>query len=97
MFTPVTVLTQPGCRACHRVMQKLDDAEIDYDVVDISLNNEAYTYATQVLKAKAVPVVLTDTHEPIIGYQPEKLDELIDHFRIAEEAIHDYAWEGDND
>lgn len=83
-FTPVTVYTKPGCRPCHRVQQKLEDAGIDYDVVDITKNSEAYTYVTHTLKAKSVPVVVTDTHEPIIGYQPGELEELIEYLTASD-------------
>lgn len=80
-YPPVTVYGQPGCRPCKRTRALLDGAEIDYEYVDLTVNDDARTYVTSVLKASSVPVVVSDTHDPIIGYQPDKLRALIDHHR----------------
>ncbi|QFG11570.1 NrdH-like glutaredoxin [Mycobacterium phage BogosyJay] len=87
MFAPITIYTQPGCRPCHRIMQKLDDNGIDYDVVDLTRNDEAKTYVTTILKATSVPVIVTDTHDPIIGYDPQKLAELIEYYTASETGL----------
>ena len=94
---PVTIYTRRQCRACDRVKAKLEENGIDYDTVDIDLNYDAYTYVTQVLGAKAVPVIVTDTHKPIIGYHPDKVEELIKRLSSPYEGIHDYVYEGEND
>lgn len=87
LFAPVTVYTQRGCQPCERVKQALEDAGIEYDAVDIALNDEARTYVVDVLKALSVPVIVTDTHESIIGDQPEKLAELIDYYTSSETGV----------
>ncbi|BBC43617.1 glutaredoxin [Mycobacterium phage AN9] len=87
MFAPITVYTQPKCRGCERVKDQLDKAGVDYDVVDLTKYDEAKTYVTHVLKASSVPVIVTDTHEPIIGYQPDKVDELIDYYTASETGL----------
>ncbi|QFG08639.1 NrdH-like glutaredoxin [Mycobacterium phage Vanisoa] len=87
MFAPITIYTQPGCRPCHRIMQKLDDNGLDYDVVDLTRNAEAKTYVTDVLKASSVPIIVTDVLDPIIGYDPTKLDELIEYFTASETGL----------
>jgi len=89
----VTVYTKPGCRACDRVKAKLDEFNVPYQAVDITRNEEAYTYVTQVLKSKSVPVIVSDVYEPILGYDPLKLRELIDYVKL--EGLHDYVYEGD--
>lgn len=68
-------------------MQKLDDAGIDYEVIDLTRNADAKTYIMNVLKATSVPVIVTGTHKPIIGYHPEKLDELIDYYTASETGL----------
>lgn len=83
LFAPLTVYTQPGCQPCRLVKKRLDDAGIEYEAVDISKNDEARTYVTEVLKASSVPVIVTDTHDPIIGFRSDQLAEL----------IHDYVYE----
>ncbi|QNJ55844.1 NrdH-like glutaredoxin [Mycobacterium phage PainterBoy] len=87
LFAPITIYTQPGCRPCHRIQQRLEDAGVDYDVVDITRNEEAKAYVTGVLKARSVPVIVTETHEPIIGDQPDKVDELIDYYTASETGL----------
>lgn len=76
-YPPVTVYSKPGCLPCKRVLAKLDGAEVPYDLVDLTMNDDAYTYVTSVLRASSVPVVVSDVSEPIIGYQPDQLRELI--------------------
>jgi glutaredoxin-like protein NrdH len=76
---PITVYTRPDCRPCKRVLARLLGAELEFEVVDLSepVHAEALNYVTNVLKATSVPVIVTDTHDPIIGYQPEKMKSLI--------------------
>lgn len=87
LFAPITVYTQPHCKPCERVKEKLTKAGIQFEAVDLTLNNEAYDYVTKVLKVRSTPVVVSDTHEPIIGYQPEKLQELIDYYTSSETGV----------
>lgn len=77
-YPPVTVYTQPHCLPCKRVLAKLRGAEIPHEVVDLTENDDARSYVTNVLKATSVPVVVSDVHPPIIGYHPDKLKALID-------------------
>ncbi|AMW64137.1 glutaredoxin [Mycobacterium phage EvilGenius] len=87
MFAPVTVYTQPLCKPCDRVKEKLTAAGIEFDAVDLSANAEAYTYVRDVLKARSTPVILTDAFDPIIGYQPDKLAELVEYFTASETGL----------
>lgn len=83
------VYTQPGCLPCKRVINKLLEAGVPIEVVDISLHEEAKTYVTQVLGAKSTPVIVSDVMEPILGYQPDKLKELI--VTLNADKIHDHV------
>lgn len=78
-MSDVTLYTSTVCQLCDRTKLRLWDAEIDFDIVNLDLPGfeEARTYVTQVLGAKSVPVVVSDVHPPIIGYQPDKLKRLI--------------------
>ncbi|ASR86160.1 NrdH-like protein [Mycobacterium phage BobSwaget] len=87
LFAPVTVYTQPLCKPCDRVKEKLTAAGIEFEAVDLLQNAEAYTYVKNVLKASSTPVIVTDTHDPIIGYQPDKLAELIDYHTASETGL----------
>ncbi|AHJ86422.1 hypothetical protein 40AC_59 [Mycobacterium phage 40AC] len=87
LFAPVTVYTQPLCKPCDRVKEKLTEAGVEFDAVDLMANAEAYTYVRDVLKASSTPVIVTDALDPIIGYQPDKLSELIDYFSASETGL----------
>lgn len=80
LFAPVTVYGQRECRPCLRVCAKLSEADIDFDYVDLSTNEEAKSYVVNVLEASTLPVVVSDHFETIIGYQPDKLKLLIESF-----------------
>ncbi|QBJ01143.1 NrdH-like glutaredoxin [Mycobacterium phage Arissanae] len=87
MFAPITIYTQPGCRPCHRVQEKLEEAGLDYDVVNLLTNEEAKTYVTKVLNATSVPVIVSDVRDPIIGYQPDELADLINYLTTSETGL----------
>lgn len=74
----IVVYTQPDCRPCKRVIQKLEDAGIDHEVVDLSKNLIARDYVTKVLRVSSTPIVESDEGTLIAGYQPDKLKKLIE-------------------
>ncbi|EHB47640.1 glutaredoxin [Mycolicibacterium rhodesiae JS60] len=87
MFAPVTVYGQPNCKYCVVAVKKLEDAGVKFDYVDLTKNAEAKTYVIDVLKARMVPVVVDDIHTPIVGDNPEKLQELIDYYTASETGL----------
>jgi glutaredoxin-like protein NrdH len=76
----LTVYTQPGCLPCKRVIQKLEEAGIHPDVVDISEDLLAKEYVTKFLQAKSTPVIEAPGFDAVLGYQPDKLKEIISAF-----------------
>lgn len=76
---PITIYTTPSCRPCKRVIGQLEKSGLEFQVVDLSLpeHADAKTYVTEVLGARSTPVVVSDVHDPIIGYEPLKLKALI--------------------
>lgn len=87
LFAPVTVYTQPGCKPCTVVKEMLEEAGIDYDAVDVTLNNEAFDYVTKVLKLRSTPVIVTDTHAPIVGDDRDALLDLINYYTASETGL----------
>lgn len=79
-YPPVTLYTKPNCPGCNLVKTKLAEAGVEFEVVDITENDEAYTYVTQVLGAQGVPVIVSEDLEPIIGFRRERLRELIERY-----------------
>lgn len=87
MTAPVTVYTQPGCKPCDAVKERLAQAGVEFEAVDISVNDEARSYVVNVLKARSTPVVVTYTHPPILGNKQDQLDELIDYYTASETGL----------
>jgi arsenate reductase-like glutaredoxin family protein len=77
----VAVFTQPDCRPCKRVIDKLTEAGISINVIDISQDILAKEYVTRFLQAKSTPVIEAPGFDAVIGYQPDKLKEIIGAFR----------------
>lgn len=77
----VTVYTQPLCRPCDRVKNKLLAAGIDFEEVDILQDDKAYSFLKYTLGAQSTPVVIGPEGWTIVGYQPDKLKDLIDALR----------------
>lgn len=77
---PVTIYTQPGCRPCARVKSLFVANGIGLEVVDITENEDARTYVVEVLRASSVPVVVTDDFDPVVGYQPDMYQQIIDRY-----------------
>lgn len=73
----IYLYTQPTCLPCKRVASKLLDAGIDHQVIDVTKNLLAADYVKRVLQAKSTPIVETEDGEVIVGYQPDKLSDLI--------------------
>ena len=83
----ITVYTQSACQPCRLVKKRLSDAGIEFREFNILEDQRAYEYVRDVLKAGSVPVIVTETHDPIIGFRPDQLAEL----------IHDYVYEESDD
>ncbi|AOE44674.1 NrdH-like glutaredoxin [Gordonia phage Strosahl] len=87
LFSPVTVYGQPSCKPCERVKSQLEEAGVEFEYVDISANDEARTYVTGVLKARSTPVIVTDAHDPIIGYDTSKIRSVIEYYTASETGL----------
>ena len=73
--------TQPGCRPCKRVLSKLLEAGLPHRAVDVTTDPAAKQMLVD-MNAKAVPVVVADGYNPIVGYQPDLLKYLIETYRL---------------
>lgn len=91
----VTVYTQPDCLPCKRVIAKFQEAGIEVEVVDITKDLFARDYVERCLHAKSTPVVEAAGFDVIVGYQPDKVKQLIDELTLFYKDIHDYVYEGE--
>ena len=70
----VTVYTLPSCVQCESTKKVLDKNNIEYSVVDLSLDDSAYEMV-KALGYQAAPIVIAgDDHWS--GFRPDKLGAL---------------------
>lgn len=71
----ITLYTKPACVQCKATKRALDKAGLDYEMVDISVNEEAREYI-MALGYLQVPVVMADG-EHWAGFRPERISNLV--------------------
>ncbi len=67
----VVVYTKPACVQCNATYKALDKAEIQYKVVDISVDTEAREYVMALGYLQA-PVVVADS-DHWSGFRPDRI------------------------
>ena len=69
-----TVYTKPACVQCDATKRLMDSLGINYETVDITKDEAAYTKIVD-MGYQSVPVVITD-HGAWAGFQPDKISTL---------------------
>ncbi|MGK2881580.1 MAG: glutaredoxin-like protein NrdH [Mycobacterium sp.] len=70
----VTVYTKPACVQCNATYKALDNQGIDYDIVDISLDDDARDYVMALGHLQAPVVVAGSEHWS--GFRPDRIRSL---------------------
>lgn len=70
----VTVYTKPACVQCTATKKALDKAGIDYNLVDITTDDDALAYVKG-LGHQAAPVVVTEDAD-WSGFRPDRIKAL---------------------
>ena len=70
----VTVYTKPSCVQCNATYRALDSKGIEYEVLDLSIDENALAQVKELGYLQA-PVVITDEGH-WSGFRPDKIDEL---------------------
>lgn len=80
-MSQVTIYTRTVCKLCDQVKIKLGQAGIQFETVNLDLpeHTDARSYVENVLRARSVPVTVSDGFLPIFGYQPEKIKQLVEY------------------
>ena len=81
----VVVYTKPRCPQCDATKRKLDQLDIEYTTVDISLDDEAREYVLSLGYQQAPVVVFGDNHWS--GYSPDRLAKLDEYFDQVHQQI----------
>lgn len=70
----ITIYSKPSCMQCSATYRALDNKGLAYSVVDISQDDEAFSYV-QTLGYRQVPVVVAgDSHWA--GFRPDMINRL---------------------
>lgn len=67
----ITLYTKPACVQCTATKKALDKAGLEYDVVDISLDDEARDYVMALGYLQAPVVVVGESHWS--GFRPDRI------------------------
>ena len=70
----ITVYTKPACVQCTATKKALDKAGVDYEMVDISLDDEARDYVMALGHLQAPVVVAGESHWS--GFRPDRIKAL---------------------
>ncbi|MEU4414006.1 glutaredoxin-like protein NrdH [Nocardia salmonicida] len=70
----VTVYTKPACVQCNATYKALDKVGVDYDVIDISENDEARDFVMALGYLQAPVVVAGEDHWS--GFRPDRIKSL---------------------
>ena len=70
----ITVYTKPACVQCNATYKALDKQGIEYQVVDISVDDEAREYVMALGHLQAPVVVAGSDHWS--GFRPERISSL---------------------
>lgn len=71
----ITVYSKPACVQCHATAKALDKHELDYEVVDISTDDQARDYVMALGYTSAPVVVVDDEHWS--GFRPDRIKSLV--------------------
>ncbi|MCQ9344266.1 glutaredoxin-like protein NrdH [Corynebacterium sp. 153RC1] len=70
----ITVYTKPACVQCNATKKALDRAGLEYNLVDISLDDDARDYVLALGYLQAPVVEVNGEHWS--GFRPERIREL---------------------
>lgn len=77
----VLMYSQPGCLSCELIRIYLEAREIAFEERDISADPEARRVMTEELDSDQTPTIVIvngDTPEVVVGFDPVRLDQLLD-------------------
>ena len=77
----ITVYTKPACMQCKATTKALEKAGLEYDLVDISVDDEARDYVLALGYLQAPVVEVNGEHWS--GFRPERLSALAETMATA--------------
>ncbi|WP_226035761.1 glutaredoxin family protein [Aquibacillus saliphilus] len=74
----VTVYTKYGCPQCEMTKTVLQGEGIEFNTINVEDDQNALNYVKNELGFSAMPVIIKDGIDPIVGFNPDRLKELQD-------------------
>ncbi|MBD8728977.1 glutaredoxin-like protein NrdH [Frigoribacterium sp. CFBP 13707] len=72
----ITVYSKPNCVQCTATYRSLDAKGLEYQVVDVTTNDNALAYVKGELGYLGAPVVVVSEHDHWTGYRPDHIDRV---------------------
>lgn len=72
----ITVYSKPACVQCKATIRHLDKLDVNYKVIDITVDDDARSHVMDDLGYKQAPVVETGT-DHWSGFRPERITDAV--------------------
>jgi glutaredoxin-like YruB-family protein len=72
----IIIFTQSTCPPCHALKDYLDQKGVQYEVRDVGSDQSAVQELVNTYKSRTTPTLVVDG-EVIVGFDPERLDQLL--------------------
>ncbi len=77
MAHTIRIWTTPTCPYCKMTKEFLTKQGYEYTDYDVTANKEALEEMKKISSGLSVPVIVIDDNEPIIGFEKEKIEKLL--------------------
>ncbi|MGB6071124.1 MAG: glutaredoxin domain-containing protein [Rhodococcus sp. (in: high G+C Gram-positive bacteria)] len=75
-MSTITVYTKPQCDPCNATKIFLDRKKVNYRIIDVTEDPDAYRFITDELGYRQTPVVYADENHHFSGFQIDALNKL---------------------
>ena len=86
----VLLFTQPGCLSCELMRVYLEAREIPFEERDITSDSQARSEMLDLYDSPTTPTLVVSSgefHEVVVGFDPERLDQLLSAASSSDTAI----------
>jgi len=73
----IKIFTTPTCTYCNQAKEFFIENNIKFDAVDVSKDKNAAKEMIKISGQMGVPVILIEGHKPIIGFDQEEIEEIL--------------------
>lgn len=73
----VKIFMTPTCVYCNHAKEFFKENNVKFKSVDVSKNKNAIKEMIEISGQRAVPVIIIENHDPIIGFDQEAIEEAL--------------------